>query len=106
MQVISDTADGMTVGLGVGQTVEVRLAENASTGFRWEMRQDGKPACRVVDEAREPPKSGAAMPGQEGTHSWRLVGVQPGECEVAMEYRRPWENSGTRQFSVRIRVAP
>ena len=46
MQVIGEAADGTTIELRVGEAAELRLGENASTGFRWQVRQ----ACQAIPQ--------------------------------------------------------
>jgi inhibitor of cysteine peptidase len=105
MLAIDEAQTGQTVDLAVGQVIELRLKENPTTGFQWQVRRDGAPNCRVVTDSREP---GAAtpLPGKGGTHIWRIEGARVGICEMELAYIRPWESDrppGT-TFTVRIRV--
>ena len=43
MQVIGESADGTTIALRVGDVLELRLPENASTGYRWQVRENAAP---------------------------------------------------------------
>ena len=102
---IDAAQSGQTLDMRVGEVAELRLAENVTTGFRWQVSRDGSPACRLTDEATL--NEGAARPGQGGTHVWRITGIQPGTCDVTLSYGRPWEQNATpaRSFEVRIRIA-
>lgn len=92
MQAISESDDGKTVDLAVGQVIELRLKENPTAGFRWQIRRDGAPACRISEDFVEPaPKDNPPVPGQGGTHVWRIEGVQAGACNMALTYARGWE---------------
>jgi inhibitor of cysteine peptidase len=92
MEAISEAHDGKTVDLGVGQVIELRLKENPTTGFRWEVRRDGAPACRITADFLEPAaKDGLPVPGRGGTHVWRIEGVQVGVCDLSLAYARSWE---------------
>jgi predicted secreted protein len=107
MITVDNSANGQTVGLAVGQTMEVRLAETAGTGFRWQLQDSLGPACRVAEEHVEPPPA-PVQPGQPGTHVWRIEGVQAGTCTLAASYVRPWETGATTAagFSLQIAVTP
>ena len=107
MQAISESYDGKTVDLPVGQVIELRLKENPTTGFRWQIRSDGAPACRITEDFMQPAtKDGPSVPGQGGTHVWRIEGVQIGACEMALSYARGWEadRPPAATFSVHIHV--
>ena len=90
-----------TLALRIGETVEVRLAENPSTGYRWSVAADGRPNCSLV-EAVEP---GLRQPGEPRQHRWEIRGDAVGRCEVKLIYRRPWEPAApARIISLHIQV--
>lgn len=103
IQIDSSNA-GQTVDMNVGQVAELRLAENATTGFRWKVTRDGGPSCQIKEDFAEP--GAQARPGQGGSHIWRISGVRPGVCELAMDYVRSWEPNAAsaNTFNIRIRV--
>jgi predicted secreted protein len=90
--------DGATITLRAGETVELRLAENPTAGFRW--RIEGAPACRVAEDFFEP---GPERAGAGGTRVWRIAADH--ETELALAYARPWGGPPAARFAVRIRVA-
>ncbi len=105
---IAEALAGQTVKMSVGQVVELRLKENPTTGFRWQFRRNGEPACRIREDFLETDApTQPARPGQGGTHVWRLEGVQVGVCDLVLVYVRAWEADQTpaRSFDVRINVA-
>ncbi len=105
---IDASQTGQTVQIAVGEAVELRLAENRTTGSRWRVVRNGAPACRIADAGSEihGPRSRHPRPGEGSTHIWRISGVQAGTCEVALAYARPWElhAAPTATFDVRLRV--
>jgi inhibitor of cysteine peptidase len=107
MQAITETSDGSTITLAVGQMVELRLKENPTTGFRWRLQRDGAPACRIVSDALEPPAAeGPPVPGRGGTHVWHIQAVQVGLCDLALTYERGWQpDPAAVTFSVHLHVA-
>jgi inhibitor of cysteine peptidase len=93
---------GKSIDLPVGQTVEIRLQENPSTGFRWSIASDGTPQCTVVADSYQ---SQPGPPGQAGVHVWDLRGVQPGQCTFEVRYSRSWEHVPAAQdFVLHVRV--
>jgi inhibitor of cysteine peptidase len=102
--VIDETRNGQKVDVSIGDTIEIRLEQNASTGFRWSVTASCDPICPIVEDDREAPAPAAR--GASGHHRWRLRAVQSGECDFVLAYRRPWESERppAREFRIRIRV--
>jgi inhibitor of cysteine peptidase len=99
---LDQTAAGQTVDVSVGQAIELRLPENPSTGFRWQLAADPGPACAVVGDTYT---AGANRPGAGGEHTWTLRAARPGICELRLVYRRPFENLPPAQsFAVTVEV--
>jgi len=99
---IDDSYVGKTVDLPIGQMMELRLTENPTTGFRWNFVSKGEPACVVVGDTYH---ATGGPPGQGGTHEWRIEGSRVGECDIALDYRRSFEQvPPARSFTLHIRV--
>jgi len=102
MVVVDQGQSGQTVNLPLGQVIELRLAENPTTGYRWAIVSDGAPACAVVGDRFV---GASGPPGQGGEHSWTIRGVQPGSCEIAIQYRRSLQpDAPARSFELHARV--
>jgi len=102
-QIYGESFDGQTIALTVGQTIEVRLQENPTTGFHWQlMANDGAVFAMISDAFKEP----SGPPGHGGEHSWIFEAVRPGGCDLEIRYRRRWANSAEpeRTFKIHIRV--
>ncbi len=101
---LDETEAGKTIELAAGDTVEIRLSENATTGYRWTLRSIDTLICEVVMEERH----GAAttVPGASGSHVWQLKAIQAGVCEIEIAYGRPWQadESPARTFKIKLRV--
>jgi inhibitor of cysteine peptidase len=102
MRVLTDEDDGSTVSLAPGDTVELVLDENATTGYLW-----------TVDEwpgALEPDGDGCLppdpiRPGAAGRHWFRFRAAGPTDGTIAAERRRPWEVAAPdATFSVHVVV--
>ena len=93
-EVALDAEDGGSqVEVDVGQILVLTLESNPTTGFRWEvveaedsiLRQSGEAAFKVASEQDPPP------PGSGGAEVFRFEAVGAGETQLALVYRRPWE---------------
>ena len=95
--------NGREVVLAVGDVVDISLAENPTTGFRWELAAKPGPACLLVKSTFEP---AVGPPGKGGTHHWHFQAAHSGTAEVALEYRRPWERNTppAKRFMLSLRV--
>lgn len=103
---VNTTQVGEERELAVGAFLDIELPANASTGYGWEVKEDGQPVLRQVPApepaaAAEPPRP---MPGAGGLSRWRFVAVQPGSASLHLVYRRPWENDAPPAREVRYRV--
>ena len=88
--VIDAHADGETR-LRRGQILAIELDSNASTGYAWEIVEDGSP---VLEPAPVPARAAPAVaptPGAGGTSRWRFRATQPGTTNLRLVYRRSWE---------------
>ncbi len=100
---VDESQNGSEIKLRVGETLEIRLSENPTTGFRWALQSSGAPACIPVKDYYEP---SARAPGAGGGHRWRFQAKQVGEGRIEIRYRRAWERQGAaaRTYSLRVRV--
>jgi inhibitor of cysteine peptidase len=99
---LKENDDGREVTLQPDATLEIDLAENPTTGYRWTIVSDGKPACELVDDNFEAGRG----TGQAGLHRWRFRAVKAGTCDIALAYRRSWEHdvAPARTFALKVRV--
>jgi predicted secreted protein len=103
---IDESFDGRTIAIRVGEIVEIALAENASTGYRWDfssVRERWASTLHVLEESAGVPDT---RPGIPGTRRLVLEALVPGKAELEFEYRRPWQRSSpaARTFRVVIEV--
>ena len=101
---INERSNGQTLEVAPGQTVEICLEENPTTGFRWRMAQVDPPLGTLVRDVFEP---GRQAPGQPGIHRWQFKAVTAGSGSVRFVYRRSWEDdaAAARVFTVTLNVA-
>jgi inhibitor of cysteine peptidase len=111
MTQVDDSFDGRQITLHPGETLEVRLSENPSTGYRWKEAEQSQAGSmnvlRKVDDAFESPP-GQRVPGRPGTRILRFEATTSGGADLVLQYGRSW-NSGAqpaRTFRLRVRVQP
>ena len=79
-----------SVELSVGDTLQVSLGSNASTGYQWAPQmQISDP--RVIGQAgHEAIAATGSAPGAPGSEVWALQALAPGAATVSTTYGRPW----------------
>jgi len=102
-QVVTEADNGKTINLENGETFYLRLPENPSTGYRWELNltqglnvslgPDNIPGEYYPPEQPE----GIEQPlvGAGGVRLWEIKAVAEGSQQVTGVYKRPWENETT-----------
>jgi predicted secreted protein len=101
---VDESANGQSVELGVGETLVIRLPENRTAGFRWQIEDGGQSVGSLEADAHE---AAAGPPGRGGTRVLSFRAERPGEGEIKLAYRRPWEANAppARTFTMRVRVS-
>lgn len=103
---ITTTDTGSRYELAQGDELTLRLSENPTTGYRWQLTQSGAGELALVDDrfvaGATPP-----VPGSAGQRVLRFVARRPGEVRLEAAARRAWEPAGTelerRVYTVSIR---
>ena len=73
-----------------GQTLEIELEANATTGYIWELADPAnKDVLRQIGKYRYIHKS--RLIGAGGIQIYRFEGLRKGQTKLVFEYRRPWE---------------
>jgi len=100
---IGDPDEGTTVMLAVGETLELTLSANPSTGYTWEVV--GDPVCVAQrGDSRYTALSDSLGGGGELTLTFDAV--RSGAEELRLVYHRPWEDvAPERTYMVGVVVA-
>jgi inhibitor of cysteine peptidase len=101
MLTITDRDNGRRLPAHVGDRLEIRLAENATAGYRW--APDGYDAGLLeLTEATASYPNAAVGSGGEAIFRFRVVGV--GSSTLTLKYWRHWEGEGSiiQRFAVTI----
>ena len=83
--------NGGHVRASVGDVLVIRLTENPTTGFRWQIDDVGGLVVQADDYAAYSSAIGAA-----GERTVRLAVVRAGVTEIRLSLRRGWEASAPR----------
>lgn len=104
MKVIDVTHNNTEVQLATGEAFEVRLPENAGTGYQWSVA-DHNHAVELLDDAVIAP--GTMVPGAQGLHRFRFAARGSGSHRLVLELRRSWEQRSEpeERFEVSISTA-
>jgi inhibitor of cysteine peptidase len=88
-KVITDAKKGSEVHLKTGDTLELRLKSNPSTGFMWYVEQESTPLLKLVRQSQtEPTKPGVGRP------IFQVFTFEPrhaGDGVLRLHYVRSWE---------------
>lgn len=82
--------------VAVGETMEILLDANPSTGYRWELASSlekiKKPVNKAYDEFRA---GGSHLMGSRGKQVFTLEAQASGQEVLTFVYKRPWETTST-----------
>ena len=90
---------GRSVELRVGQTVDIEVDENGSTGYTWRYSWRPRAGLTLVGDIFE--GSDSRLAGAGGVRHFVLRAVQPGRVVVTLQYGRWWKG-GDREPAERI----
>ncbi len=82
---------GATVGLRVGELLEVTLAGNPTTGYMWDVASVDPNILRPVEQLEFQADSKAI--GSPGKLTLRFEAARPGKTSLKLIYHRPWEKN-------------
>ena len=74
--------------IGIGEQFIIALESNPTTGYEWEVDFDGS-FLKLRQSDFTPAKSG--LTGAGGEQRFTFEGVKAGKTEVALTYKRQWE---------------
>ena len=82
---------GSTVNIQVGNTLEIALEGNPTTGYTWEIAPESGALLSQQGEAEFKPASSAL--GSGGIVTLRLKAMQPGNMKLKLIYHRTFEKN-------------
>ncbi|WP_216320616.1 protease inhibitor I42 family protein [Deinococcus aestuarii] len=101
---VGQDADGGEVRLNVGDTLEITLPGNPSTGYAWQPQTDAWPTLLPLGQPSFLAQ-GTGL-GAGGLVLLSYQAVQPGEVELTLLYRRPSSPPGpnAQEFDLTVTV--
>jgi inhibitor of cysteine peptidase len=92
------------INAGAGDVIEVTVASNPTTGFKWELAGISDPAILVQDGESEyvPPES--TLAGAGGQEVWTFKVLKKGKANISLKYSRPWEGGEKAEWTLEIYV--
>jgi predicted secreted protein len=106
---LTETDAGASVEMKVGEKISVSLSGVPTAGYVW--GADKPPAFIKVSEGPGGATSSAQfLPGFAGGNHWEVLVVEavaPGEAEIALVQKRPWEEQSApddKRFKFRLKV--
>jgi inhibitor of cysteine peptidase len=100
---VTRAEDGASVDARVGDTIVVRLSDNPTTGYRWELEPVAGDRMLLEDAGYEP--SSRAI-GSGGAATWTLHAAAAGTSTIRVKRWRPWEGDSSvlERFAVTVHV--
>jgi inhibitor of cysteine peptidase len=85
----------------VGDEIEVKLPETATTGFVWQVESE-EGALRQIGDQRV----GSTVPrGAPGVRVLAFEALRPGEALLRIVKRRPWEREAADEFTLTLEIS-
>ncbi len=106
-QLVTETDNGKCINLQNGETFYLKLKENPTTGYSWQLNlSQGLSILSDEFTTDKFPGETEVPPGRGGTHLWEIKAVTPGSQQVKGIYKRPWmETTGTEEnFTLHVEV--
>jgi inhibitor of cysteine peptidase len=85
--VVTEAQNNATVNLGLNNTLTLKLNENPTTGYQWNLTTS--PGLVVTADNYLP--TAPQLTGSGGTHIWDMKAVQTGTQTIKAIYMRSWE---------------
>ncbi|MBR6409287.1 MAG: protease inhibitor I42 family protein [Alphaproteobacteria bacterium] len=83
---------GKTLTLAVGQEFSIKLPENPSTGYRWEIQTNPQSQMVVANVSDQYAPSKSNLIGAGGERTFRYQATNNGQVELYGFHKRSWES--------------
>ncbi len=95
-----------TINVQLGQTFNITLESNPSTGYSWQFAQH--PDANIVKLESQKYTPSANVPGAPGKEVWVFKGVGVGSTTMVLQYQRPWETNvpPLKKDTIKVTVTP
>jgi predicted secreted protein len=105
-QVLDESSNGDVVVVIVGQSLELSLESNPSTGYLWQYFPEFA-GGGVLEETGHEYRGESNLIGASGREYWSFKVIGTGNAAISLGYMRPWESRlPEKTFTVDIKVTP
>jgi len=87
--VVNERQNTATVCVNQGDIITVKLPENPTTGFLWNLSVT--PGLHVMNRIFVPSDTTGRLIGSGGTRVWDISAIAAGEQKIQAIYKRSWE---------------
>jgi inhibitor of cysteine peptidase len=96
--------NGGSIKLKKGDTLELTLPTNASTGYDWTVLPDSTPLLKLQSHTSK--RSSGGQLGAPGMATYRFAATAKGTGDLTMQYSRAWEHSpqADKKFVLHINI--
>jgi inhibitor of cysteine peptidase len=103
---LSENDSGKTIEVTQGDTIEIRLPENPTTGYQWAVEEVDENILTLQSSEYVLPQDPRI--GEGGTRVVQFQAKQARSGEVALKYWREWEGDSSiiKRFRIDVRVQP
>lgn len=103
---LDQTDNNKSITLKQGETFEVALKANHTTGYSWGLQDSSGTVVEMYEPARyELDDNPDGKVGVGGVERWTFRAKAPGKQTLLMLYRRAWENTAASEtFTVNVTV--
>lgn len=95
----TEASNGRTLEVAVGDSIELELPENRTTGYRWHVLAAGEPVCEKTAEQFVP---GPSQPGAPGLLHCEFQVKAGGVARIQLASRRSWSSADERSFTLDV----
>jgi len=104
--VVTEAQNGATTALNVSNTITLKLPENGTTGYLWNLTVT--PGLTITNDTFVPAVTAKDVVGAGGVRVWEITAMQSGVQKIQGIYKRPWEATvgNETMFNMTISVSP
>lgn len=104
--IITKQDSGKEVSVNVGDTIQIELEENGSTGYIWQIDNLDKNYFELILEDTKKTTTDSNLAGAPVIGVWQIKVLKKGSAGIKMDYFRPWEGRDTAidHFEVNFRI--
>jgi inhibitor of cysteine peptidase len=100
---LSETDNGKTIQVHVGEEIDLALTSNASTGFAWTIEKSNNALLTLKHSDY---RGSSNVPGSSGTQTFTFMAKSPGTVTLQLKYWRSFEGDKSieQRFAVVIQI--